>query len=289
MKYHEMSYGPTGLDRIDQYVTFDFGRLPQEFDSYLWLSQIMQAYGIRMGVEHWRRDMPHSMAATIWQYNDCWPGPTWAMVDWYHRWKALQYQSRHFFAPVAVSAVSDVTTGMVDLYVVSDQQAAGQGTLKWTVTDLAGKIVSQDSRTVDIPARTSTVAAHLDLKSAVSSLGADSLIVWSELEIAGQVVSRNMLIFNQPKALKLPEPDITAEVSGSDRHYTVTLNSKTPALWVWADVTDTEARYSDNFVHLKPGETQVIEVTLDQPMSQPEFKQLLKVRSIYDVAPDMRA
>jgi beta-galactosidase/beta-glucuronidase len=133
------------------------------------------------------------------------------------------------------------------------------------------------------------VAAHLDLKSAVSSLGADSLIVWSELEIAGQVVSRNTLIFNQPKALKLPEPDITAEVSGSDRHYTVTLNSKTPALWVWADVTDTEARYSDNFVHLKPGETQVIEVTLDQPMSQPEFKQLLKVRSIYDVAPDMRA
>jgi beta-mannosidase len=249
----------------------------------------MQAYGIRMGVEHWRRDMPHSMAATIWQYNDCWPGPTWAMVDWYHRWKALQYQSRHFFAPVAVSAVSDVTTGIVDLYVVSDRQAAQQGTLKWTVTDLAGNVVIQDSKTVDIPARTSTMAAHLDLKSAVGSLGANSLIVWPELEIAGNVVSRNMLIFNQPKQLKLPEPDITAQVSGSDRHYTVTLNSRTPALWVWADVTDTEAKYSDNFIHLKPGEDRVIEVTLDQPMSQPGFKQLLKVRSIYDVAPDMRA
>jgi beta-mannosidase len=289
MAYHEMSYGPTGIDRIDRYVTFDFGRKPEEFDSYLWLSQIMQAYGIRMGVEHWRRDMPHSMAATIWQYNDCWPGPTWAMVDWYHRWKALQYQSRHFFAPVAVSGSSDVKTGTVDLYVVSDQQKDETGTLKWAVTDLGGKLVVQDSKTVNIPARTSTVGAHLDLSSAISSLGADNLIIWPELEIGGRVASQNMLIFNQPKRLKLPAPDIKVEMSGSGRNYTVTLNSKTPALWVWADVTDTEAEYSDNFIHLKPGEDRVIEITLDRSMPEPEFKQLLKVRSVYDVAPDMRA
>ena len=289
MLYHEMSYGPTGIDRIEKYMTSDFGRSPEGFDSNLWLSQIMQAYGIRMGVEHWRRDMPHSMAATIWQFNDCWPGPTWAMVDWYHRWKALQYQSRHFFAPVAVSGASDVTTGTVDLYVVSDQQQDGRGTLKWTVTDLAGNVVTQDTKTIDIPARTSAVAAHLDLNGAIGSLGADHLIIWPQLEMGGKVVSRNMLIFNQPKRLKLPEPEIKAEVSGSGRNYTVTLNAKTPALWVWLEVADTEAKYSDNFIHLKPGDDRVIEVTLDRPMSEPQFRELLNVRSIRDVAPDMRA
>ena len=289
MGYHEMSYGPTGINRMEQYVTENFGRSPDDFDSNLWLSQIMQAYGIRMGVEHWRRDMPHSMAATIWQYNDCWPGPTWAMVDWYHRWKALQYQSRHFFAPVAVSGVYDGKTGAVDLYVVSDQQQAEKGTLRWTVTDLTGKVVTQDSKPVDIPARTSTVAEHLDLHGAINSVGADNLIVWPELEVGGNVVSQNMLMLSQPKGLKLPEPDITVQVSGSRRNYTVTLSSKTPALWVWVDLTDTEAKYSDNFIHLKPGEARVIEVTLGRFMRQPEFERLLTVRSIYDVAPDMRA
>jgi beta-mannosidase len=289
MAYHEMSYGPTGIDRIEKYVADNFGNRPDEFDSNLWLTQIMQAHGIRMGVEHWRRDMPHSMAATIWQYNDCWPGPTWAMVDWYHRWKALQYQSRHFFAPVAVSGAYDGKTGMVDLYVVSDQQEDGKGTLTWTVTNLAGKVVSQDAKPVNIPARTSAVAERVDLNGAIGSFGADNLIVWPELAIGGKVVSQNMVILTQPKGLKLPEPEMTVGVSGSGRNYTVTLNAKTPALWVWVDVTDTEAKYSDNFIHLKPGGGRVIEVTLDRPMREAEFKQLLKVRSIYDVAPDMRA
>jgi len=69
----------------------------------------------------------------------------------------------------------------------------------------------------------------------------------------------------------------------------VTLGSNIPALWVWIDVTDTEAKYSDNFIHLKPGDSKVINVTLDEPMSESEFKQILNVQSVHDVAPDMQA
>ena len=190
---------------------------------------------------------------------------------------------------MAVSGKSDITAGTVDLYVVSDQQDHARGTLQWTVTDLAGNVVTQDAKPVDIPARTSVVAAHLDLSSAIGSLGADHLIIWPELGIGGKIVSRNMLFFSQPKRLQLPAPDITVAVSGSGRAYTVTLTSKTPALWVWVEVADTDAKYSDNFIHLKPGEDRVIEITLDRPMPEPELRQLLHVRSVYDVAPDMRA
>ncbi|HKJ33182.1 MAG TPA: glycoside hydrolase family 2 protein [Balneolales bacterium] len=289
MGYHEMSYGPKGINRIEHYMTQNFGRRPQEFDSNLWLSQIMQAYGIRFGVEHWRRDMPHSMAATIWQFNDCWPAPTWSMVDWYHRWKALQFQSRHFFAPILVSGLPDSKTGKVDLYVVSDQQKDERGTLRWTVTNLDGKVVNHGSTSVKVEARTSKVGKQLDLNSEISANGADNLIIWPELEIGGKIVSQNMLIFNRPKSLKLKKPDIKADVSGTGKNYQVTLGSNIPALWVWIDVTDTEAKYSDNFIHLKPGDSKVINVTLDEPMSESEFKQILNVQSVHDVAPDMQA
>jgi len=43
-----------------------------------------------------------------------------------------------------------------------------------------------------------------------------------------------------------------------------------------------DARYSDNFVAVAPGVPTRIAVTLAQSMSQTEFKQALKVRSLYD-------
>ena len=38
-----------------------------------------------------------------WQLNDIWPVASWASLDYYYRWKALQYYAKRFFAPVMLS------------------------------------------------------------------------------------------------------------------------------------------------------------------------------------------
>ena len=49
--------------------------------------------------------MGHNWGSLYWQLDDCWPVASWSSIDYYGRWKALQYAARRFFAPVLVSPV----------------------------------------------------------------------------------------------------------------------------------------------------------------------------------------
>ncbi len=117
-----------------------------------------------------RRDRPKSSGAIIWQFNDSWPGQTWSMTDYYHRWKALQYNARH--------------------------REAGRG--------------------------------------------------------IGQ-------------------------------KFNITLRSAQPALWTWLNLEkEPDARYSDNFVHLRPGEPVTVRVECARDYSAQDLQAQLEVRSVRD-------
>src|SRR6185437_4102219 len=178
MQYHELDGSGRGIQIIMDYTEANFGAAPNNFDDTLWLTDINQAWMIRYAVEHWRRDMPKSMAAVIWQYNDCWPCSTWSMVDYYRREKALFFQSRHFFAPVLVSGLSDAGTGQADLYVTSDQRNNVSAELRWDVTDLTGELLRQGSKQISIPASTSRRVEELDLSDLAEAHGAENILVW---------------------------------------------------------------------------------------------------------------
>jgi beta-mannosidase len=289
MQYHELDGSGHGVDIIMHYTEADFGKAPQNFDDTLWLTQVNQAWSMRYGVEHWRRDMPRSMAATIWQYNDCWPGPTWAMVDYYRRWKAVLYQSKHFFAPILVSGVPDPKTGRAEIHVTSDRQHDVTGQLRWCVTNLNGDILRQGSKELEIPARTSRQAETLELADLVSAHGAAKLLIWPELIIDSRRAAQNTLFFGRPVELKLKKPNLTVRPRGGDRRYDVVIETDVPALWVWANIKNVGATYSDNFVDVRPGRAAAIRITLDQPMTPFEFRRMLEIRSVYNIAPEMRS
>jgi beta-mannosidase len=289
MRYHELDGSGHGIGIIMHYTEADFGKAPQSFDDTLWLTQLNQAWSMRYGVEHWRRDMPRSMAATIWQYNDCWPGPTWSMVDYFRRWKAVLYQSKHFFASILVSGVPDPQTGRAEIHVTSDRQHDVFGELQWCVTNLAGSVLRQGSKEIEIPARTSRQAEALELADLVSAQGAANLLIWPEVIVGGQRVAENTLFFGRPMELKLKKPKLAVHASGGDRQYDVLIEADVPALWVWANLRNVGATYSDNFLDLRPGRTAALRVMLEKPMAPFDFRRKLEVLSVYDIAPDMRS
>ncbi|MEZ5146095.1 MAG: hypothetical protein R2759_03130 [Bacteroidales bacterium] len=47
--------------------------VPDDFEDYLYVSQLVQAYGLGIAIEAQRRSMPHCMGTLYWQLNDCWP------------------------------------------------------------------------------------------------------------------------------------------------------------------------------------------------------------------------
>jgi len=282
MIFHQRSGGLKGNQKILDYIARDF-RPPRDFDSMLWLSQIMQGYGIKYGAEHWRREMPRSTGVVIWQFNDCWPGPTWSAVDYLGRWKALHYMTRRFFAPVLISGLSDAKTGAMTLYVTSDRMTDAAGVLSWHITDTTGQELVNGSITIQIPSRTSAIATTLQLGEKLRDAGAANLLAWIDLQIDGQMVSSNLLFFVRPGELNLVDPKLTAEVRGTRDIFDVTLHAEHPALWVWIELEGADATYSDNFLNVRADTPVRIQVRPAIPMSLSEFKTKLRVRSLMDL------
>jgi beta-mannosidase len=63
-----------GNSIIHDYLLKDYPE-PKDFASFLYVSQVLQAEGIKIGAEHFRRSRPETMGSIFWQLNDCWPSP----------------------------------------------------------------------------------------------------------------------------------------------------------------------------------------------------------------------
>ncbi|PYS69255.1 MAG: hypothetical protein DMF73_15115, partial [Acidobacteria bacterium] len=93
---------PRGNQLIREYMLREYPE-PKDFESFLYVSQVLQAEGIKIGAEHLRRIMPHNMGSLFWQIDDCWPVASWSSIDYTGRWKALQYYARRFYNDILIS------------------------------------------------------------------------------------------------------------------------------------------------------------------------------------------
>jgi beta-mannosidase len=63
---------------------------------------LVQAYGVGVAIQAHRVKRPFCWGTLYWQFNDAWPGISWSSMDYYGRWKALQYNAKRLYADVNV-------------------------------------------------------------------------------------------------------------------------------------------------------------------------------------------
>lgn len=105
MEFHNKAIGHSW--RMAQYVHENF-RLPIDNDlaSFAHLTQVMQAEAMRSAYKSWRRkwnDEKECGGILVWQLNDCWPGVSWAVVDYYLVKKPAYYAISRALRPLDIS------------------------------------------------------------------------------------------------------------------------------------------------------------------------------------------
>jgi beta-mannosidase len=258
-------------------------RQPKDFESFVYLSQVQQAEIIKIGAEHLRRQRPRTMGSLYWQLNDCWPVASWASIDYYGRWKALQYYARRFYDDLLISPF--LHDDKVDVYVVSDKLQPLSGTIHTRLLDFSGNVLLDQTKDIQIPAQSNAI--YLTLNKADLAAKADlhgSFLVFDlHLQRTNtsptQKLYRNLIFFDAMHSLDLPVmPKIETTITKTGAGYTITLQSSKLARGVHISFGDVDVETSDNYFDLLPGES--ASITLKSAATIDQLKSALKVMSL---------
>jgi len=297
MDYHQRS-GPGNMT-IFKYL-LDWFPVPTSFNNTLWMTQMIHAICIQVAAEHARRIQGRMDGLLYWQINDIWPGATWASMDAYGRWKALQYFSRRFYEPVLASCLESHADNSMALHVSNHRADAFQGTLRWEARNCAGDTLASGEAPVEVASQSNeeilvvdcselrvqggTDLLPLEVRSnhSIPTQGDRDLLFWVFLEENGKEISRNLGFFAKPKYWKLQDPELDLRIHDSEEGPVIELEAKTCAPWTRLELSEGEGVFSDNFLHLVPGKPTQVTLQSEEPLSAEELKARLTVTPIRD-------
>jgi len=156
---------PRGNSLIQEYMNREYNQ-PKDFKKFVYASQILQAEGMRIGLEAHRRSQPYCMGTLYWQLNDCWPVASWSSIDYYGNWKALNYVVRDVFAPIGLSItknenekfsiwiMSDKRTDINDTLIINSYNLKGKKTNSKSIgivnsKDIGSKLITKDYENIN--------------------------------------------------------------------------------------------------------------------------------------------
>ncbi len=294
MENHQKNRG--GNQVILDYVTRRY-RFPKSQDDLIYLSQLNQAYCMQIGVEHYRRTLPHCMGAIYWQLNDCWPVASWSSIEHTGRWRALHHAARRFNAPALVSVhipgdesvvVGNYRRSSVreaHIYTVFDAPTPTTGELRWQVRHLDGSVVLSGRRRVRLAPLSSTIQTTLDLAPVLARHGRDHVYLRVTLETADHPRSEETIFLTPPRFLELPRGKITATLRKlSPTEQELTLVSPVFQHRVEVELPGLDHALDDNFLELYPEEPRTLRLTLAKPTRQTPaaLQKRLRLRSLVD-------
>ena len=279
MEKHQRNATANG--RIVTYLSQNY-LYPATLDKLVYASQLLQAQAMQYGVEHWRRNRGRCMGAVIWQLNDCWPVASWAGIDYFGRWKALQYYAKRFFAPVLVSCHEEglvnqedisVNTEHIDprktarLNVSNETMEAFAGRIDWSLRRPDASVVEEGSFDAAVPA---LAAVWLPEQDFTKYGPYDCYYAYRLTDRAGRTVGEGSVLFCAPKHFRFQDPGLTARLEGDEAVVTASAYARSVEVQCGPDVL-----LEDNYFDMNGGERRV-------KILRGEAKDAA-VRSVYDI------
>jgi len=243
--------------RIKEYLSWYY-EVPEDFEQFLYMSQVLQAHGIRMAIEAHRRAMPYCMGSLYWQINDCWPVASWSSTDYYHKWKAVHYSVKKAFEPVMISTVNKGKE--VEVFVVSDLLTDQEAELKVQVMDFEGHILHEDSNDIKINKNSSTKLNSFKL-SGIQNLNTSRSLLLLSIIRKDEVVATKIHYFDIPKNIELPSVEVNLKVEETAEGYVLRIKSDALARNIYIYDDRSGLVLEDNYFDLLPDQEKRVRIT----------------------------
>lgn len=252
---------------------------PKDFDSLLYISQVLQARAIKYGVEHWRRHRGRCMGALFWQLNDCWPVASWACIDYYGRLKALYYEAKRFFAAKAVTALDEGSK--ITYFAHNESMEAYEGFLSVALRDNDFNIIYESKTEIKVNALSVKEVITVDYSEYLNERNKNNVFASYALVVGNETVSSGTNIFVVPKHYNYIKPRYITELTQTGKRFLLNIKTDVYACFVEVQFTEADIVLSDNFFDISTpdGVTVYFEcesITVD------ELKEQINLRSIAD-------
>ena len=271
-------------------------RYAEGYANLAYLSQLSQAYCMKVGVEHFRHEQPFTMGALYWQINDVWPVASWSSIEFGGRWKALHHEARRFLAPTLLyaRAVGEVAIGRYNaidenisayaLHVVSDAPEEFSATLVWSTRTLAGELVGEEQSQTCLVKH--LASDHLATAEFPTDGDRKTHYLRSELRNGnGAVISRQNHFFTEPRFVDLVDPEISWDIAAGSApgHFVLTLTARSFAHAVALSFgPDLNPWWSDNWFDLHAEEALEISIRFDrEDVSLSDLKHAFSFTSLW--------
>ena len=233
-----------GFELIDEYMMRDFP-VPDNAEDYVYMSQLLQSYGITKGIEAQRRTKPYNMGTLFWQLNDCWPSVSWSSIDYFGNWKALNYEAKRSFENILIS--SKIENDILKTWIVNDDLNSEEGLLDMKLMDFNGNTIWEDSKPIIVGSNSSEIKYELDLESI--KFNKNEVLLISNFNN-----HTSYFYMVKPKDLKLNKAKISKKIIKVKGGFNIELSSKTLQKDVFL-FTESKGHFSDNFFDLLPNES----------------------------------
>lgn len=280
MRVHQKH--PRGNQLINNYMLQEY-RKPKDFVSFLYMSQVLQAQGMKVGFEAHRLAMPFCMGTLYWQFNDCWPVASWSSIDYYGRWKAMHYQAKRSFEPIAV--MIEESDQQIRVSVVNDNLESDILQLRLELLTFDGNPIWADTSQIKIAANACTLLSSHPIEFYLEGNQLNNIVLVATLyKDQTEIISEAHHYFALTKDLSLNKPDLKLATHISNKSLTVDIQTNTLVRQMYLSVEGIVANFSDNFFDLLPNTIKTVTLALPEncDITEDKLPNALSVMSVAD-------
>ena len=256
---------PTGFETIKEYMNRDFP-VPTSMEKYNYVSQLLQAHGMKIAIEAHRLAKPYCMGSLYWQLNDCWPVTSWSTLDYYGNWKAAHYQVKESFSPILL-AVTENADGY-SIIGSNDNLEVKEGLVTAKLLDFSGKELWTASKECSLDVEKNTNCLQISNADLPKFVKEKTVLQIEFTSNQKKTVAHHYFV--KPKELQLEKPTIKLKIVGETL---IELKTNTLAKNVYLQAKD--AFFEENYFDLIPGIPKIIKT--EKPTHE------TKVLSLFDV------